>query len=73
MRGTIAKLKTLPTSECYELLADFKKAQLLDLAKAANITVNKQGNKDVITGQIVNHYGYSKLHNRIAQRPAEFR
>lgn len=73
MRGTITKLKTLENEQCYELLKGFKKTQLLELSKAANITVNKAEKKDVITGQIVNYYGYSKLHNRMAQRPVTFR
>lgn len=73
MKKIIDQLKTLPTPKCYELLKGFKKAQLLELSKVANITVNKAEKKAVITGQIINYYGYGKLHNRIAQRPVTFR
>lgn len=69
MAELINQLKSTSREESIEILSKYKKSELLQLAKEAHISINRQSNKDTIIGQITNHYGYSRVYKAMQQRP----
>jgi hypothetical protein len=65
----IEQLQGMSREETTEVLSHLKKAELVELAKVAGISVDRAGNKDRIIGQIANHYGFRRLNKAMAQRP----
>jgi len=64
----IEKLRIMTNEEATTALQTLKIKALKELAQEIGISV--AGNKDRIIGQIVNHFGYRKLAEAMAQRPA---
>jgi len=63
------QLAGMSREETTETLSQLKKAELVELAKVAGISVDRAGNKDRIIGQISNHFGFRRLNQAMAQRP----
>lgn len=69
MAELINQLKSMTREASTEILSKCKKSELLQLAQEAHISINRQGSKDIIIGQIVNHYGYGRVYQAMQQRP----
>lgn len=65
----IEQLQGMSREETTEVLSHLKKAELVELAKVAGISIDRAGNKDRIIGQISNHFGFRRLNKAMAQRP----
>ena len=65
----IEQLQGMSREETTEALSHLRKAELVELARVAGISVDRAGNKDRIIGQISNHYGFRRLNQAMAERP----
>ncbi len=65
----LAALRGLGHDEAEALLRKYTVSELCDFADYNSISVQKSARKDVIIGQICNHYGFNHLNTRMQQRP----
>jgi hypothetical protein len=63
------ELQQLERDKTEAMLAAFKVKDLCAFADWSGISVQKSARKDVIIGQISNHFGFSHLNMKMGQRP----
>lgn len=63
------ELESLEREQAEAVLLPFKVKELCAFADWSSISVQKSGRKDVIVGQISNHFGFSHLNMKMGQRP----